>query len=108
MLAIVAVILVALYLGLFLGPSATPKLGLDLRGGTQITLKATPIHGNKIQSGALGQAVNIIRNRVDAAGVGGAEINTQGGTNIVVSAPASVATGSRRSTRPRCCCSARC
>ena len=87
MLAIVAVVLVALYLGLFLGPSATPKLGLDLRGGTQITLKATPIHGTKITSGALGQAVNIIRQRVDAAGVGGAAINTQGGTNIVVSAP---------------------
>ena len=87
MLAIVGVILVALYLGLFLGPSATPKLGLDLRGGTQITLKATPIHGSKITSGALGQAVDIIRQRVDAAGVGGAEINTQGGTNIVVSAP---------------------
>ncbi len=87
MLAIVAVILVALYLGLFLGPSATPKLGLDLRGGTQITLKATPIHGTKVTSGALGQAVNIIRQRVDAAGVGGASINTQGGTNIVVSAP---------------------
>jgi len=87
MLAIVGAILVALYLGLFLGPSATPKLGLDLRGGTQITLKATPIHGSKVTSGALGQAVNIIRQRVDAAGVGGAEINTQGGTNIVVSAP---------------------
>ena len=87
MLTIVAVIVVALDRGLVLGPSATPKLGLDLRGGTQITLKATPIHGNKIQSGALGQAVNIIRSRVDAAGVGGAEINTQGGTNIVVSAP---------------------
>src|SRR5206468_91596 len=31
--------------------------------------------------------VNIIRQRVDAAGVGGASINTQGSTNIVVSAP---------------------
>ena len=87
MLAIVAGFLVALYLGLFLGPSATPKLGLDLRGGTQITLKATPIQGGKVTKGQLSQAVDIIRQRVDAAGVGGAEINTQGGTNIVVSAP---------------------
>src|SRR2546423_6905955 len=87
MLAIIAVVLVGLYLGLFLGPAQTPKLGLDLRGGTQITLKATPIRGTKVTKGALGQAVDIIRQRVDAAGVGGAEINTQGGTNIVVSAP---------------------
>jgi preprotein translocase subunit SecD len=87
MLALVAGVLVVLYLGLFLGPSATPKLGLDLRGGTQITLKATPIRGSNVTKGALGQAVDIIRQRVDAAGVGGAEINTQGGTNIVVSAP---------------------
>jgi preprotein translocase subunit SecD len=86
-LAIVAGVLVALYLGLFLGPSATPKLGLDLRGGTQITLTATPISGTKVTKGALGQAVDIIRQRVDAAGVGGAEINTQGSANIVVSAP---------------------
>jgi preprotein translocase subunit SecD len=87
MLATIGIVVVALYLGLFLGPAQTPKLGLDLRGGTQITLKATPIRGTKITSGALGQAVDIIRQRVDAAGVGGAEINTQGGTNIVVSAP---------------------
>src|SRR4051794_8340681 len=87
MLAIVGVVVVALYLGLFLGPSATPKLGLDLRGGTQVILKATPINGKSVTKGALDQAVNIIRNRVDAAGVAGASINTQGSTNIVVSAP---------------------
>ena len=87
MLAITAGVLVALYLGLFLGPAQTPKLGLDLRGGSQIVLRATPINNSKVTSGALNQAVDIIRQRVDAAGVGGAEINTQGGTNIVVSAP---------------------
>jgi preprotein translocase subunit SecD len=86
-LAIVGAVLVALYLGLFLGPSATPKLGLDLRGGTQVILEATPIKGDTVSKGALGQAVNIIRSRVDAAGVAGATINTQGSTNIVVSAP---------------------
>ena len=87
MLTVVAVLLVGLYLAVFLGPSATPKLGLDLRGGTQVILKATPIKGSKLTSGALSQAVDIIRQRVDAAGVGGAEINTQGGDNIIVSAP---------------------
>jgi len=76
-----------LYLALFLGPSATPKLGLDLRGGTQVILTATPLHGHKVTKGSLDQAVNIIRQRVDAAGVGGAEINTQGSNDIIVSAP---------------------
>jgi preprotein translocase subunit SecD len=87
MLGIVALVLVGLYLGLFLGPSQTPKLGLDLRGGTQVILTATPLKGTKVTKGALDQAVSIIRQRVDAAGVGGATINTQGSTNIVVSAP---------------------
>src|SRR4051794_25488152 len=87
MLGVVAIVLIALYLGVFLGPSQTPKLGLDLRGGTQVILTATPLNGTKVTQGALDQAVSIIRQRVDAAGVGGATINTQGSTNIVVSAP---------------------
>jgi preprotein translocase subunit SecD len=86
-LTLVGVLVAALYLGMFLGPSATPKLGLDLRGGTQVILTATPLSGKKITQGALDQAVNIIRQRVDAAGVGGATINTQGKSDIIVSAP---------------------
>ena len=39
LLAGMALLLVALYLGVFLGPSSTPALGLDLRGGTQVTLR---------------------------------------------------------------------
>src|SRR4051812_50050100 len=87
MLGIVAIVLVGLYLGVFLGPSQTPKLGLDLRGGTQVILTATSLSGGAPSKGALDQAVSIIRQRVDAAGVGGAQINTQGNSNIIVSAP---------------------
>ena len=87
MLALVGAVVAALYLAMFLGPSATPKLGLDLRGGTQVILSATPLHGKKVTQGALGQAVSIIRQRVDAAGVGGAQISTQGNNDIIVSAP---------------------
>src|SRR4051794_3024644 len=87
MLALVGAIVVALYLAMFLGPSATPKLGLDLRGGTQVILTATPLHGKRVTQGALNQAVSIIRQRVDAAGVGGAQISTQGNNDIIVSAP---------------------
>ncbi|MBV9369895.1 MAG: protein translocase subunit SecD [Frankiales bacterium] len=87
MLALVAAVVVALYLGLFLGPSATPRLGLDLRGGTQVILEARPLHGKTLTKGALDQAVNIIRNRVNGAGVAGATISTQGNNDIIVSAP---------------------
>ena len=87
MLASVFGVIVALYLGVFLGPSATPRLGLDLRGGTQVILQATPLHGQPLNKGALNQAVDIIRNRVNGAGVAGATINTQGNNDIIVSAP---------------------
>jgi len=87
MLAVVGGLLIALYLAMFLGPSATPALGLDLRGGTQVILQAVPLKGTKVSAGALSQAVSIIRQRVDAAGVGGAEISTQGNNDIIVSAP---------------------
>jgi preprotein translocase subunit SecD len=87
MLATVAIFVVALYLGMLLGPAQTPALGLDLRGGTQVILTAKPITGTKVTKGALNQAVDIIRARVNGAGVGGAQISTQGSSTIVVSAP---------------------
>jgi preprotein translocase subunit SecD len=80
-------VLVGLYLGVFLGPSATPSLGLDLRGGTEVTLTAHPIAGGSVTKGALNQAVDIIRQRANGLGVGGADVNTQGSDNIVVSVP---------------------
>jgi preprotein translocase subunit SecD len=83
-----ALLLVALYLGVFLGPSATPALGLDLRGGTQVTLTAEPLQGtSKITKSELDQAVNIIRNRVNGLGVGGADVTTQGSNHIIISVP---------------------
>jgi preprotein translocase subunit SecD len=87
LLAVVALVLVALYLGLFLGPAQTPALGLDLRGGTQITLRASPIAGGGITKTALNQAKNIISLRVNGLGVGGSEVVTQGNNNVVVSIP---------------------
>jgi preprotein translocase subunit SecD len=88
-LAVVALVLIALYLGLFLGPAQTPALGLDLRGGTQVTLKASPIGAGKVTKSALNQAKNIIQQRANGLGVGGASVTTQGSNNIVVSVPGS-------------------
>jgi preprotein translocase subunit SecD len=69
------------------GGSWTPKLALDLEGGTQLTLTPQLATGQNVAAEQLDQAVGIIRQRVDAAGVSESEINTQGGQNIVVSIP---------------------
>lgn len=72
---------------LFWGWSWSPKLALDLEGGTQIIL--TPVAGEDVTvtQEQLSQAVERLRDRVDAAGISEAEINTQGDRNIVVSIP---------------------
>jgi preprotein translocase subunit SecD len=69
------------------GGSWTPKLALDLEGGTQIILAPQLESGQTVSSEQLNQAVSIIRQRIDSAGVSESEINTQGGQNIVVSIP---------------------
>ena len=69
------------------GGSWAPKLALDLEGGTQIVLSPQLESGQTVTAEQLAQAVSIIRQRIDAAGVSEAEINTQGNNNIVVSIP---------------------
>lgn len=68
------------------GATWTPKLALDLEGGTQIIL-AAKTDGQAVTGEQLNQAVEIIRQRVDASGVAEAEIATQGTENISVSIP---------------------
>ncbi|WP_017794107.1 protein translocase subunit SecD [Leucobacter salsicius] len=65
----------------------TPKLALDLQGGTQILLAAEQTDGQAVAGEQLQQAVSIIRQRVDAAGVSEAEITTQGNQHISVAIP---------------------
>ncbi|MFM2438272.1 MAG: hypothetical protein RLZ55_1091 [Actinomycetota bacterium] len=73
------------------GTDHAPRLGLDLRGGTQVILQPRPIgDAGPIDDVALKQAVEIIRQRVNAFGVAEAEVTTQGsGANaaIVASVP---------------------
>ncbi|WP_127795245.1 protein translocase subunit SecD [Agromyces sp. LHK192] len=68
------------------GGSWTPKLALDLEGGTQIILEPELEDGATVSQEQLDQAVSIIRQRVDASGVAEAEINTEG-DNVVVRIP---------------------
>lgn len=77
------------------GLKSTPQLGLDLQGGTQVTLLPQPSGGGDgaITDEQLGQAITIIRQRVDGLGVAESEVTTEGtGANaaIVVSVPGSV------------------
>jgi preprotein translocase subunit SecD len=65
----------------------SPKLALDLEGGTQLILEAQVSDGSAVTQEQLAQAVSIIRQRVDASGVSEAEINIQGDRNVVVSLP---------------------
>jgi preprotein translocase subunit SecD len=73
--------------GWWTNASFVPSLGLDLEGGTQITLQAQLQSGKTVSSDQLNQAVAIIRQRINANGVTEAQINTQGKNNIVVSIP---------------------
>ena len=67
--------------------SFTPKLALDLQGGTQVILSPLLLDGQSVTAEQLDQAVSIIRQRVDASGVSESQVVTQGDTNIIVSIP---------------------
>ena len=67
--------------------SFTPKLALDLQGGTQVILSPLLLDGQAVTTEQLDQAVSIIRQRVDASGVSESQVTTQGDTNIIVSIP---------------------
>jgi preprotein translocase subunit SecD len=67
-----------------------PKLGLDLAGGTEIILQPQLASNQQVSDAQLTQAVAIIRERIDAAGVAEPAISTQGtgsGETVVVQIP---------------------
>jgi SecD/SecF fusion protein len=58
-------------------------LGLDLRGGLEVVLKARPIHGNSISSSTLSQAADVMRKRIDPRGILQPEIRTSTADNTI-------------------------
>jgi preprotein translocase subunit SecD len=75
-------------LGVALGQAHwAPELALDLQGGTQIILQAQTVDGKPPTNDQMNQAAAIIRQRVDASGVGESDITTQSGNQIVVQIP---------------------
>jgi preprotein translocase subunit SecD len=91
-LAILALVLFALLGAVFIQGATQVRLGLDLRGGTSVTLqpRIAPGEDGKVTNEAIDQAVSIIRQRVNSLGVAESEVTAQGsGTNrqIVISVP---------------------
>ena len=91
-LAILALVLIAMTSLVFIQGATSIRLGLDLRGGTSVTLqpRIAPGDEGKITSESIDQAVSIIRQRVNSLGVAESEVSAQGsGTNrqIVISVP---------------------
>ncbi|OBE98017.1 protein-export membrane protein SecD [Mycolicibacterium elephantis] len=67
---------------------AAPKLGIDLQGGTRVTLTARTPDGSPPTREALNQAQQIINDRVNGLGVSGSEVIIDG-NNLVITVPGS-------------------
>lgn len=87
-LTVFAVLVAALYaLVFFTGDkSPTPKLGIDLQGGTRVTLTARTPDGSRPSQESLRQAQQIIETRVNGLGVSGSEVVIDG-DNLVITVP---------------------
>ncbi|MDK0518431.1 protein translocase subunit SecD [Streptomyces sp. ML-6] len=88
-LALILIAMVALIGGMFLADQPTPRLGIDLAGGTSITLeaKSEPGQESAVNKTNMETAVQIMERRVNGLGVSEAEVQTQGDRNIIVNIP---------------------
>ncbi|MFT4009148.1 MAG: protein translocase subunit SecD [Nocardioidaceae bacterium] len=86
-LVVFGVIIAVLYALVALTAEWKPKLGLDLQGGTRISLQAKTENGENPPSDQMQEARGIIDQRVNGTGVSEAEVSVQGGRNIVVEIP---------------------
>jgi preprotein translocase subunit SecD len=87
-LAVFLVLLIGAYLLVFLtgNKHADAKLGIDLQGGTRVTLTARTPDGSRPSREALSQAQQIISARVNGLGVSGSEVIVDG-DNLVITVP---------------------
>ena len=84
-LALFAIIVIGVYALVFFTGSKTaePKLGIDLQGGTRVTLVP---QGDEPTSEQLQDARNILENRVNGMGVSGASVVVDGNTIVIEAA----------------------
>ncbi|MCV7434164.1 protein translocase subunit SecD [Mycolicibacterium bacteremicum] len=95
-LSLFLALLVGVYLLVFLtgDKKPEPKLGIDLQGGTRVTLTARTPDGSRPTRDALLQAQEIISSRVDGLGVSGSEVVIDG-DNLVITVPGNDGTEAR-------------
>ena len=87
-LVILALVICGMFTIMAVTGAWAPKLGLDLRGGTTITLTAKNSTGDgRVDPKSLELARTILQQRVDSQGVGETEVTTSGETQIIVTAP---------------------
>src|SRR5436309_15772187 len=83
--AILAAVVAALLLAVPGSPAhKKPTLGLDLRGGLEVVLKAKPPKGHKLTKADMDRAVTVMRNRIDKLGVSEPVVTKQGSDEIVI------------------------
>jgi preprotein translocase subunit SecD len=89
-LTVFLILLIGAYLLVFLtgDKRAAAKLGIDLQGGTRVTLTARTPDGSRPTREALSQAQSIISARVNGLGVSGSEVIVDG-DNLVITVPGS-------------------
>jgi preprotein translocase subunit SecD len=63
------------------------QLGLDLRGGAQLTIQAKPAAGKTVQESDLLAVKKVIENRINGLGVAEAVVQTVGSDKILVQLP---------------------
>ncbi|HSI94240.1 MAG TPA: hypothetical protein VK925_12125, partial [Jiangellaceae bacterium] len=67
--------------------TASPTLGLDLRGGAQIVLQAQDTDTVEADAEATDRAIEVLRRRVDALGVAEPTLTRSGENRIIVELP---------------------
>ncbi|MEU8680463.1 protein translocase subunit SecD [Streptomyces sp. NPDC048611] len=88
-LVLVIIAIVGLVGGMFYAGTLTPRLGIDLAGGTSFTLEAENMPGkpNAINETNMKTAAGIMDRRVNGLGVSETEVQTQGTNHIIVNIP---------------------
>ncbi|GGU31766.1 protein translocase subunit SecD [Nocardioides albus] len=86
-LALLFLAIAIMFGGIAFAGTWKPELGLDLRGGTEISMTAENSEGGSVPRESLDEAKSIIDQRVNGSGVTGGRVTTEGNDVIKVSIP---------------------
>jgi len=92
LVALIVIMLVGILGGSLFSPAHWQKdfrvgLGLDLSGGTQVTMGATTPTGSNPSGAEMNEAKSIILARINGSGNSGAVVQTEGSKDLIVSVP---------------------